>query len=258
MSTLQALPLLAFPVLLVVAALRDVVSFTIPNWISTALLLAFPVAAVAVGLPWGEAAQHAAVGGVALLIGMGLFALNWIGGGDAKMMSASALWLGLAGAPSYLLWTALAGGALALVLMAARKARLMLPTPAGTALGRGVAGAQGRCSLRRGVGGGRAARVPTVGAVPGGVLRLLPSRVAGGVGGGRAAAAARARERSRPGFGAAAGVAALARRAHPRPLPSSGRGALGMLARRAHPRRLPSSGRGALRQALIQPAKHLR
>ena len=120
MFSVQALPLLAFPVLLVVAALKDVTSFTIPNWISGALLLAFPVAAFAAGLPLGLTAQHAAVGGVALLIGMGLFALNWMGGGDAKLLSASAVWLGLSGAPAYLLWTALAGGVLSVTLILAR------------------------------------------------------------------------------------------------------------------------------------------
>ena len=131
MLAIETLPLLAFPVLLVVAALTDVTSFTIPNWISSALLLAFPVAALAAGLPWGEVAQHAAVGGVALVIGMGMFAMNWMGGGDAKLMSASALWLGLSGAPSYLMWTALAGGALAVTLITARKLRAAMPVATG-------------------------------------------------------------------------------------------------------------------------------
>jgi prepilin peptidase CpaA len=127
MFSLEALPVLVFPALLVTAALRDLVSFTIPNWISGALLLAFPVAALITGLGWGEVAQHAAVGGVALVLGMGLFAMNWVGGGDAKLLSASALWLGLAAAPEYLLWTALAGGALSIILVLARKGSAVLP-----------------------------------------------------------------------------------------------------------------------------------
>jgi prepilin peptidase CpaA len=131
MLSIQTLPLLVFPVLLVVAALKDVTSFTIPNWISGVLLLAFPVGAFAAGLSWGEVAQHAAVGGVALLIGMGMFAMNWMGGGDAKLLSASALWLGLSGAPSYLMWTALAGGGLAVTLIAARKVRAAMPVATG-------------------------------------------------------------------------------------------------------------------------------
>ena len=132
MNMLSALPLLAFPVLLIVAALKDVVSFTIPNWISAALLLAFPVAALAAGMGWGEASQHAAVGGVALLVGMGLFALNWMGGGDAKLLSAAALWLGPAATPSFVMSTALVGGALALALIAARKAHTFVPVAPNT------------------------------------------------------------------------------------------------------------------------------
>lgn len=127
-----ALLLLLFPVLLTVAALKDLSSFTIPNWISGVLLAGFFPAAWAVGLPWELAAQNAAVGGAALVIGMAMFALNWIGGGDAKLFSASALWLGLSGAMPYLLATAIAGGGLTLGLLAARKAAQYLP-PAGPA-----------------------------------------------------------------------------------------------------------------------------
>lgn len=131
MSALSALPLIVFPALLIVAALKDVVSFTIPNWISAALLALFPVAALSVGLSWGEFAQHAAVGGVALVIGMTMFALNWIGGGDAKLFTVSALWLGFDAAPAYLAYTAVAGGALAVGLLSARKAVHYMPVAGG-------------------------------------------------------------------------------------------------------------------------------
>ena len=47
----QTLLLLIFPVLVIAAALRDVTSYTIPNWISLALVAAFPVTALALGLP---------------------------------------------------------------------------------------------------------------------------------------------------------------------------------------------------------------
>lgn len=128
-----ALPLLAFPVLVTVAALKDLSSYIIPNWVSAALLIMFVPAAFFVGAPWGLVAQHAAVGGVALLLGMAMFALNWIGGGDAKLFSASALWLGLAGAPAYLFWTAIAGGVLTVGLLAVRRANTVLPVAGGPA-----------------------------------------------------------------------------------------------------------------------------
>lgn len=127
----EALTLCAFPVLVTIAALKDLSSYTIPNWISAALLVSFVPAAIAVGLPWPLLAQHAAVGGVALVIGVAMFALNWIGGGDAKLFSAAALWLGLPAAPSYLFWTAIAGGVLTVALIAARRVHAMAPLPGG-------------------------------------------------------------------------------------------------------------------------------
>jgi prepilin peptidase CpaA len=118
----QTLILLVFPVLAIGAGLRDVVSYTIPNWMPAALIAGFAMAAVALGLPWRLAAADVAVGLVALVAGMGMFAAGWIGGGDAKLFAAAALWLGLAGAPTYLLVTGVAGGGMAVGLLGLRSA----------------------------------------------------------------------------------------------------------------------------------------
>ena len=116
----QAALLLIFPVLVIVAALRDVTSFTIPNWISLALIVAFFPAAFILGLGWPQIGLHAGAGALALVAGMAMFALRWIGGGDAKLFAAAALWLGAPAALSYLVMTGLAGGALALALISLR------------------------------------------------------------------------------------------------------------------------------------------
>jgi prepilin peptidase CpaA len=55
---------------------------------------------------------------------MGLFAAGWIGGGDAKLFAAVAPWLGWPAIASFLMVTALAGGALALLLLNVRAAWL--------------------------------------------------------------------------------------------------------------------------------------
>jgi prepilin peptidase CpaA len=126
--------LLAFPALLIVAALRDATSMTIPNWISIALAATFAPAALVAGLSVTEALACLGVGVATLAIGVGLFALRWIGGGDAKLLAGAALWLGLPGIAPFLLWTALAGGALALVLLGTRRlvalSGLPAPSPA--------------------------------------------------------------------------------------------------------------------------------
>jgi prepilin peptidase CpaA len=117
---LQAALLVVFPVMVIVAALRDVTSYTIPNWISGVLILAFFPAALALGLPLGGIGLHVTAGVAALAAGVAMFALRWIGGGDAKLFAAAGLWLGWPAAPEYLAVTAMAGGALALGLLGLR------------------------------------------------------------------------------------------------------------------------------------------
>jgi prepilin peptidase CpaA len=111
-----------FPALVIVAALKDATSFTIPNWISLALLAAFPPVALACGVGLGEIGLAFGVGAVALLAGMAMFAIGWIGGGDAKLLAASALWLGWPAVLPFLVVTALCGGALAVALLGLRSA----------------------------------------------------------------------------------------------------------------------------------------
>jgi prepilin peptidase CpaA len=115
-----------FPLLVIVAALKDATTFTIPNWISLGLTAVFYPAALAVGAPLGLIGIMTLVGAVALLIGMSMFALNWVGGGDAKLFAATALWMGWPGVLPFLMATALAGGALALILLQMRS-NLMRP-----------------------------------------------------------------------------------------------------------------------------------
>jgi prepilin peptidase CpaA len=131
MNLVQAALLTAFPLLVVAAALTDAASFTIPNRISALLVVIFVPAALALGVPLGELGLHAAVFVVALLVGMGLFAAGWVGGGDAKLLASASLWLGLQAMPVFLIAMALAGGALSVLLMNIRASWLQ-PYLAGT------------------------------------------------------------------------------------------------------------------------------
>ena len=116
---LLCLSLFAGPVLW--AALKDATTYTIPNRISIILALAFPPAALALGLTPAAIGLCVLVGFAALCAGIAMFAVGWVGGGDAKLFAASALWLGLPALGSFLAWTAVAGGALAVALLLARK-----------------------------------------------------------------------------------------------------------------------------------------
>jgi prepilin peptidase CpaA len=109
-----------FPALMAYAAASDLLTMKIPNWLSLALVAAFAVFSVASGLPWEAVAWHVGAATLVLAICFTLFALGWIGGGDAKLATATALWLGFASLLDYLIIAALAGGMLTLVILVMR------------------------------------------------------------------------------------------------------------------------------------------
>jgi prepilin peptidase CpaA len=134
---IAVLVLSALPLLLIVAAMKDATSMTIPNWIPLAAGAAFLVLAPFELAP-SDIGMHLLVAMGALVAGFAMFALHWVGGGDAKLLAAAALWLGLSATPEFLLWTGLAGGGLSLGLLAARRAALYLPFAAPYASGDGA------------------------------------------------------------------------------------------------------------------------
>jgi prepilin peptidase CpaA len=122
MSALASLiPATLFPAMVIVAALRDVTTFTIPNWISFAGLLLFFPAALLVHMPLEALMASVVTGVAALVLGILMFSLGWIGGGDAKLFAACALWLGWPAIAPFMIWTSLAGGVLAVGLLWSRK-----------------------------------------------------------------------------------------------------------------------------------------
>lgn len=112
--------LAVMPIFTIIAALHDLTTMKIPNWISVVLIVGFFVAAPVLGLPLSVVGVSAGLAVAALVVGMGMFAVNWIGGGDAKLLAASVLWMGAAGALPFILYTALAGGGFCLLLLTAR------------------------------------------------------------------------------------------------------------------------------------------
>jgi len=118
---LQIVVLAIFPALLVVAAVSDLLTLRIPNWISLAILGLFLLVAPFAGLSWLIIGSHLALGAVLLVVGMVMFSLNLLGGGDVKLMAAIGLWTGWLALPAFLVWAALVGGALALTILLFRK-----------------------------------------------------------------------------------------------------------------------------------------
>jgi prepilin peptidase CpaA len=106
-------------VLVIAAALFDLRTRRIPNWLCAAGLLAGFACQIA-ELHW-EGAREATLGAaLALLVYIPLFALRAVGGGDVKLMAAVG---SLAGPKAWLaifLITAIAGGVIALVIIAVK------------------------------------------------------------------------------------------------------------------------------------------
>ncbi len=112
--------ILVFPALVILAALGDVKSMTIPNWLSLALVGLFVPVALILGLSPTLIGAHLLAGVLALLAGMVFFALRWLGGGDAKLMAAVVVWMGAMASIPFVIWTAIAGGVFSLLLILGR------------------------------------------------------------------------------------------------------------------------------------------
>ncbi len=115
------LALAVFAALLIYAACSDVARLTIPNWISIALSALFVPAALAIGMALPEIGMHLAFGAAVLVVGFFLFQGGIIGGGDAKLLAAVTVWTGFPAFMPFILATAVAGGVMALALLAARR-----------------------------------------------------------------------------------------------------------------------------------------
>ena len=122
--------LLLFPVALMFAAVSDVLTMTIPNRISLALIATFPLAAYLAGLPMATALMHLAAFAIVLAVCFGLFSCNLLGGGDAKLLASASLWIGMSQLLPFLVWVTLFGGVLALAFLTFRRMPISaLPVP---------------------------------------------------------------------------------------------------------------------------------
>jgi prepilin peptidase CpaA len=123
------LVIVVLPVILALAAGCDLTSYTIPNLLQFALLITFLVFVFASHMPPAMIGLHLLAGFVGLAAGFALFALGYVGGGDAKLFACVVLWLGLGDLGSYALAAAIMGGVLTLALLGLR----CLPLPASLA-----------------------------------------------------------------------------------------------------------------------------
>ncbi len=113
--------LLLFPALMAFAAASDLFTMTISNRVSLALLVGFLGLAVFSGMALHDILLHVGAGAAVLAVAFACFAFGWVGGGDAKIASAVALWFGFGHMLDYLVYASLFGGALTLLLLQFRQ-----------------------------------------------------------------------------------------------------------------------------------------
>ena len=113
----EAIRLTVFPAVMAFAALSDLFTMTIANRVSLILVGGFAILAVMAGMSLADIAAHVGAAVIVLAVAFGCFACGWIGGGDAKLAAATALWLGFAHLFDYLVYASLLGGALTLLIV---------------------------------------------------------------------------------------------------------------------------------------------
>lgn len=112
--------LTALPLLLVAAAASDLITMTIPNRIALLIAALFFAVAAADGMSLSTVGMHVAAAMLVLAVTFVFFARGWMGGGDAKLAAATALWLGFTDLGAYALTASLFGGALTLLIVVFR------------------------------------------------------------------------------------------------------------------------------------------
>lgn len=110
-----------FPGVMLFAAISDMLTMKIPNAVSLVLIAGFFVLAPAMGMSWTMIGWHALAAVIMLVICFILFNVGWIGGGDAKLAAATALWLGFGLLPSYGVFASIFGGVLTLAILQLRQ-----------------------------------------------------------------------------------------------------------------------------------------
>jgi prepilin peptidase CpaA len=120
-TTVAILVLSVLPLALAFAAVSDLWTMTIPNFISVAAVVGFLLLAPLAGLAWPVIGMSLVAALLVFAVCFALFAFGIMGGGDAKLLTATALWFGYdPSLPIFLVTVAYIGGALTLLMLLLR------------------------------------------------------------------------------------------------------------------------------------------
>jgi prepilin peptidase CpaA len=121
----DAIRLFLFPALMAFAASSDLFTMTISNRVTMILAAGFFALAFWSGMTLTDVLWHMGAAIAVLAVCFAFFARGWIGGGDAKLAAATALWFGFDHLMAYLLYASIFGGLLTLVMIRFR----LMPLP---------------------------------------------------------------------------------------------------------------------------------
>jgi prepilin peptidase CpaA len=125
----DAIRLLLFPAVMAFAASSDLFTMTISNRVALILVAGFFALAYFNGMGPSDVLSHVGAAAAVLAVTFVFFARGWIGGGDAKLAAATALWLGFDHLAEYLLYASIFGGLLTFIIIRFR----LIPLPAALA-----------------------------------------------------------------------------------------------------------------------------
>ncbi|MEL8055286.1 MAG: prepilin peptidase [Pseudomonadota bacterium] len=111
----------AFFALCIYAALKDIATLTIPNWLNASLAVMFIPAALFIMPGWETIGWHVLAAVITFAICVGLFMLGVFGGGDAKLIPAVILWIGATDLTTFFIWMTMSGAALAIIVYFSRR-----------------------------------------------------------------------------------------------------------------------------------------
>lgn len=113
----EVISLTLFPAVMAFAASSDLLTMTIANRVSLILIGGFVILALLSGMSGTEILWHVGAAASVLSVAFVCFARGWIGGGDAKLATATALWFGFGHLMDYLVYASILGGALTLLIV---------------------------------------------------------------------------------------------------------------------------------------------
>lgn len=115
---------LFYPAIMIHAAIGDLRTMRIPNRLILLLLAGYVVAVPLFGLTLSDVTWAIAAALAVLAFGFLCFYRNWMGGGDVKLLTVAALWLGAGHVVPFIFYTSIFGAGLTLMLLIFRQVRL--------------------------------------------------------------------------------------------------------------------------------------